>query len=142
MPEYQLYIAAPLSEIHRARHVATLVRRHTKIEVVSTWHEQPAADKDPDDPSLCKEILATNTYDLLHASCLLALTKDGIGRETYIEIGRAIAWSRPVLWSRQKGGLCLSQYQSQVRCFDTDLDCVEFMASPLFRDFHSPPIFP
>ncbi len=103
-----IYIAAPQGEAPRARRVAEALRL-AGHRVVSSWH---AGSGEICEASLTPEgraaAWATNAIDLSQADVLVALTSENAGRETYCEIGRAIARRTRIVRSLERGGQCLS----------------------------------
>jgi hypothetical protein len=92
----RLYVAAPFGEQAFARCVAD--RLDNEHQIVSSWlHVQ--AETDPTDRASRAAHLEKNTSDLMSADAMVALVPDGSWpRETYIEIGRALASGMPVFW--------------------------------------------
>lgn len=116
----RVYIAAPKAEALRARRAASLLRK-CGIEVVSTWHE--TIEEGAEDPFFGREeILSKNLHDLSRANAVLALTSDNAGRETYVEIGRALERGLRVVWSKERGGDALSSASQQVIVVPNDDD--------------------
>jgi len=126
----RVYIAAPKAELARAKSVASQLRERG-IEVTSRWHEVLAEGaKDPTDREERGTVLRHNLADLGRATVMLALTSDGAGRETYVEIGRAIECGIPVVWSIERGGEALSSSSAFVAATDADaIACLALVAS-------------
>lgn len=104
----RVYIAAPKALVLVARLLAKKLRE-LGFEVVSTWHD--TMKEGASDPVWYFErvqILETNLAELSRAEVMLALTSDDAGRETYIEIGRALERGIPIAWSLERGGDALS----------------------------------
>lgn len=103
---YGVYVACPLPHASEAQEIARELRA-ANFEVCSTWHDRQ--DSDP---------LFQNLVGLATADVLVALTWPGAGRETYVEIGRALAKQIPIVWfpqNRADGtGGCLSLEKSRL----------------------------
>lgn len=120
----RVYIAAPKTQVERARGVAALLAALPGVAVVSTWHRHVRpTDVDPTDVREGERILGQNVSDQEGSTLTIALTADNEGRETYVEIGRALAAGDDVLWSRERGGLALSA--SACIVVETDADAVD-----------------
>jgi nucleoside 2-deoxyribosyltransferase len=115
-----IYVAAPKSEVLRAREVTHRLAGIENVTVVSTWHDtvQPT-DQDPADTETTKKILKTNNRDLSWADAMVVITKDGAGRETYVELGRALARGLRVFWLGNEGGGALSCADEMVSKFES-----------------------
>jgi len=89
----RLYIACPRAQTGRARRFADLARA-AGIRVVSRWHETTEQDAPEPAFSAARAVLAENMTDLYAATHLVALLSDEHGRETYVELGRALERGR------------------------------------------------
>lgn len=119
-----IYIAAPKRHAARARAAAAQL---TRLSVVSTWHRTDPPSADPGDYDAACRILEANLADMRRAHIVLALTSETEGRETYVEIGRALALSLPVIMSAERGGLPLSFADAWASRFPTDTDAIEYI---------------
>jgi hypothetical protein len=127
----RVYVACPLRRTLRARLMAARLVGAGFL-VTSRWHEGnggeaiPYTDRRfaPDRPDLV-EANQINTADLLAADAVVALTSEdddghAEGRQTYVEIGAAIALGKPVVWSSQNGGATLAQVDPLVQVVPKD----------------------
>lgn len=107
--KFPVYIAAPKAEQARALRMSEALRA-VDCEVVSTWHDTLVPGvSDPDDGAEAARILGVNRVDLGRASAVVALLSEDAGRETYVEIGRALERNVPVVMVAERGGLPLSK---------------------------------
>ena len=115
----RIYVAAPLSEVARAREAAGVVLQLGGM-VASTWHEEvhrSGADKDPLDEVSRARVVASLVRDLLRSDMLVALADQGRPRGTLVEVGYALALSRPVLWltPHEEAERCIFDAHPRVR---------------------------
>lgn len=123
----RVYIAAPKQATARALAAAAALRAGGAT-VVSTWHDTyDGISADPPDYSACRRIMGQNLLDMAHASYVLALTDKEHGRECYVEIGRALAEGRTVVFSAQRGGLPISWTDNFAFLRVDDVDAVAFI---------------
>lgn len=141
----RVYLACPLQVVARARTVASVIRG-AGFPVVSRWHDGngsiPYVDRaflprprqralmatSPDARDRLDDLIAShamNLIDLEAADVIVALTHDdadghALGRQTYVEIGQAIALGRPLVWSTEHGGATLAQVHGLVRLVAKD----------------------
>lgn len=121
----RVYIAAPKLLVEVAKEMA-LRLRSMGLVVVSTWHEVvQEGQQDPEDVCARREVLDTNLRELLSADAVLALTSDDAGRETYVEIGRALEMGKLVVWSIARGGDALSSSDPSVTTTRTDDEAIQ-----------------
>lgn len=121
----RVYIAAPKGLVVVAKRMAARLRTLGFV-VVSTWHETvQEGQQDPESFHARKEVLDTNVAELLSADVVLALTSDDAGRETYVEIGRALAYGKRIVWSLERGGNALSSSDHDVTTTLTDDEAIQ-----------------
>lgn len=121
----RVYIAAPKMLVEVAKWLARRLR-DMGLVVVSTWHEVvQEGQQDPEDVCTRREVLDTNLRELLSADAVLALTSDDAGRETYVEIGRALAYGKRIVWSLERGGNALSSSDHDVTTTLTDDEAIQ-----------------
>ena len=121
----RVYIAAPKRLVELAKRMAARLRTLGFV-VVSSWHEVlQEGQQDPESFHARKEALDTNLRELVSADAVLALTSDGEGRETYVEIGRALELGLAVVWSLERGGDALSSSDSSVTTTMTDDEAIQ-----------------
>ena len=89
-----VYLAAPLGQAARARHLVRCARTRG-CRVVSRWHD--AAPLGAVDPTVAATLHA-NVADLEAATVLLAVTDRGAPRATLVDIGFALGRGLPVVW--------------------------------------------
>ncbi len=123
----RVYVAAPKGAVARARNVAAQVRA-LGLVVVSTWHDGDVPSTDPSGFADALAILRANVADLERATTMIALPDREVGRETYVEIGRALGEGYPIIMSAERGGLPLSWADPLVRVVGTDDDTVAELA--------------
>jgi nucleoside 2-deoxyribosyltransferase len=122
----RVYIAAPKQAQPRAARIAEILVGSAEIygymlTVVSSWPETIGPDEeDPTDAAARARILKKNLAELHDADVVLALTDERWGRETYVEIGRALARGVRVVWSDASGGLALSSADHRVHLVHDD----------------------
>jgi nucleoside 2-deoxyribosyltransferase len=102
-----VYIAAPLALFDDACRVANDLQL-AGIRVVSTWHSAPGLDAgDPADDAARRRILAQNEANLRAASVVVAcfrnVTERIRPRGAYVEIGKALAWDKTIVWVHAPG---------------------------------------
>lgn len=114
MDETRVYVAAPAPSVERARSVAGAIAGEGGI-IVSTWHEGegPVSD-DGLTVDAARVIAARNLAQIHAADVMVVLTDDRHGRETFVEVGVAIAEEIPIVWSLERGGACLSIWRESV----------------------------
>ena len=124
----RVYVAAPKVELLRARLIADRLRGLHGVDVCSTWHTtmQPGA-KDPTSRAAAADILRANLRDLGAAHVMVALPREGVGAETYVEIGRALARRMRVIVSAGKGGVPLSWADERATLAETDSRACEMV---------------
>lgn len=118
----RVYIAAPKQALSRARKRARLAQRLGYV-VTSPWHEKIyEGQPDPSDPEIARKILDENYRALFSSDVLIALTREGVGREVYCEINYALNLRSvsAVIWSKEEGGLSLSAHDRRVTLVDND----------------------
>lgn len=110
----RVYVAAPSASVERARGVAGMIAREGGL-VVSTWHggDAPVTDEGLT-LAAAREIAGRNKAQIAEADVMVVLTDDRHGRETYVEIGLAVAAEIPIVWSVERGGACLSLWREGV----------------------------
>jgi nucleoside 2-deoxyribosyltransferase len=100
-----VYVAGPVqSKLRVAWTVGELLG--AGVDVVSTWHRRCGA-ADPCQPEERRTVLAANRAELRRAALVVALTDIRWGRSTYCELGEAAACGLPIVWSTERGGVCL-----------------------------------
>lgn len=123
-----VYIAAPREEIERAIRVSAELAVLSGVRVVSTWPERLRAQR-TDEATLSETeldaILDTNLGELRSSAIVVSFTCEGIGGETYAEIGRALERGIPVVWSKERFGLRLSHRDTNVSVVQTDAEAVD-----------------
>lgn len=119
----RVYIAAPKSEVMRARAMAEALSAIEGVAVVSRWIRfvEPG-DSDPTCHEEAARLLAENYADIASATVLVALTRKGVGEETYCEIRHGLDSGKTVIWSIEKGGLPLSYRHNAVSPAPLDAD--------------------
>lgn len=94
----RIYIASALASAPQCNSYQQVLESRGYY-VVSTWHSvvEPGA-VDPHDEAVRREIMITNLGELSRAECVLGLLTHNQGRCAYVEIGYALALSKPVVY--------------------------------------------
>ena len=99
-----VYVAAPLSQVVRAKAFADNLRQHG-LTVVSTWHDEvPDGTCDPKDPAERHRICQSLLSDLSRTEMMVALMDQGVGKGSFIEIGYALSNCLPTVWLQGPNG--------------------------------------
>lgn len=125
-PRPRIYVAAPRQEVRRARELA----RHlveAGAYITSSWLGRYVdGEDDPHPRSEVARLLAKEQrQEIWHSELLVALTAEGVGRQTYTEIGTAIEMGIDVIWSAERGGLALVASCPCVYLVETDVEALE-----------------
>lgn len=120
----RIYVAGPLLQIEKSKALAQKIRENGQ-QIVSHWHDYDFANGPI--PSQ-QQAFDENMHDVDICQILIASTFPYHGRETYIEIGRALHQMKTVLWIPREGGECLSLLNSPlVRRFEADEDAIAYI---------------
>jgi hypothetical protein len=113
MTVLRCYVAAPYGDASIVRAVHELLRA-SGIEPTSSWAEGASGVEDLESMPLAevRALAARNDLALSGSDVLLALPRDGAGREMFAEIRLALAFGIPVVWVGHPR--CLSAYREGV----------------------------
>lgn len=122
----RVYVAAPRQEVTRAREFARRLVEGS-VEVTSSWLETYIdGEEDPIPASkAARDLIYQQDYEIWYSNILVALTADGVGCQTYVEIGMARAYEMPVIWSAERGGLALGAGGPRISIAATDADALD-----------------
>ena len=122
-----VYVAAPLAQTHRARHLARCLRTRG-CRVVSRWHATVVHGAvDPTDEATRARLLLANVADLEAATVLLAVTDRGWPRATLVEIGWALGRELPIVWLAGAGANLFTAHP-RVTVAATELEALGLVA--------------